>query len=68
MHHGFNFAAGLREDGRIDYIDNSRQFTDVIQETLGRWPDVADLIVEGQTIVGVTEDGNCLFLDVNGYQ
>lgn len=65
---GFNFAAGLREDGRIDYVDNGRQSTAAIQEALGRWPDVADLIVAGQSIVGVTEDGDCLFLDVNDYQ
>ena len=68
VRHGFNFAAGLRSDGRIDYADNSGQSTAAIQEALSRWPDVADLIAAGQSIVGVTEDGDCLFLDVNDYQ
>lgn len=68
VRHGFNFVAGLRVDGRIDYVDNGGQSTTAIQEVLGRWPDVTDLIVARQSIVGVTEDGDCLFLDVNGYQ
>lgn len=68
VRHGSNFAAGLRKDGRIDYADNSGQSAAAIQEALGRWPDVADLIAAGQSIVGVTEDGDCLFLDVNDYQ
>lgn len=68
VRHGFNFVAGLRSDGRIDYADNGEQSTAAIQEALGRWQDVAGLIVDGQTIVGVTKDGDCLFLDVNGYQ
>lgn len=66
VRHGFNFVAGLRGDGRIDYVDNGGQSTAAIQEALGEWPDVADLIVASQSIVGVTEDGDCLFLDVNG--
>jgi len=49
-------------------VDNGGQSTAAIQEALGRWPDVADLMVAGQSIVGVTEDGDCLFLDVNVYQ
>lgn len=68
VRHGFNFVAGLRKDGRIDYIDNGSQSTAAIQEALGRWPDVTDLIAARQSIVGVTEDGECLFLDVNSYQ
>ena len=68
VHHGFNFVAGLRSDGRIVYADNGEQSTAAIQKALGRWPDVADLMVAGQSIVGVTEDGDCLFLDVNDYQ
>lgn len=49
VHHGFNFVAGLRGDGRIDYVDNGGQSTAAIQEALGRWPNVADLIVARQS-------------------
>lgn len=68
VRHGFNFAAGLKADGRICYADNGGQSAAAIQDTLDRWPDVADLMAASSLIVGVTEDGDCLFLDVNDYQ
>lgn len=65
---GFYFTVGLDLDGKLHYADGNQKSTAAVSEVLRTWPDVTDLAVSCETIVGLAEDGSCMVVDVGEYQ
>lgn len=65
---GFYFTVGLDLDGGVHYADSNAKAMESVSEVLRTWPDVTDLAICYETIVGLKEDGSCVMLDVGEYQ
>lgn len=65
---GFYFTVGLDLDGRVYYADGDPAREAAVSEALRAWPNVTDIAVSCEMIVGLTADGECVTLDVGEYQ
>lgn len=65
---GFDYAVGLTAKGRILYVDYNENSTKAVTEALKAWTDIIQIAAYSDTIVGLKQDGSCLFLDITAYK
>ncbi|ABX41259.1 RCC1 domain-containing protein [Lachnoclostridium phytofermentans] len=65
---GFNYAVGLTAKGKVLYVDYSASSTEAVTKVLVSWTEVVQIATYSDTIVGLRQDGSCLFLDIAAYK
>lgn len=62
---GFNYAVGLTAKGSVLYVDYNTSSTEEVTKALDLWTDIVQMAAYSDTIVGLKQDGSCLFLDIS---
>lgn len=65
---GFNYAIALDSDGRVYFESMDVKWTNSISEVLNSWRNVVEIAAYFDVIVGMQEDGTCLFLNITDYE
>ncbi len=61
---GFYFAVGLTDKGNVLYVDYDKDKMEAINKELKKWTNIVEIAAPYETIVGLREDGTCLFLNI----
>lgn len=64
---GFNYAIALDSDGRVYFESRDEKQANSISEGLNSWRNVVEIAAYFDVIVGMQEDGTCLYLHITDY-